>query len=66
MAYRPLHLSRKTGRYRPENGPDYDSRQFTGGVESIERQGGLLVFTFGAGGQICVNHGVTYVSPERH
>ena len=50
----------------PVNGPDYDPGQFTGGVESIERKGSMLVFTFGAGGQICVNHGVTYVSPERH
>lgn len=49
-----------------ENGPDYDPRQFTGGVESIERKGSMLVFTFAAGGQITVNHGVTYVSPERH
>ena len=50
----------------PENGPDYDPRQFSGGVESISRKGSRLVFTFAAGGQICVSNGVTYVSPERH
>ena len=48
------------------NGPDWDAQHFTGGVEKIERKGEVLIFHFVAGGQICVNHGVTYVAPERH
>ena len=48
------------------DGPDWELKHFTGGVEKIERRNGLLVFHFGAGGQVTVNHGVTYVAPQRH
>jgi hypothetical protein len=50
----------------PADGPDWELKHFTGGVEKIERQRDMLIFHFAAGGQVCVNHGVTYRAPERH
>ena len=50
----------------PADGPDWNPDHFIGGVERIERKNNMLIFHFRAGGQVCVNHGVTYVAPERH
>ena len=46
--------------------PDFDLKDFAGGVERIERRGELLVFQFSNGGQLCVPGAVTYHTPERH
>jgi len=50
----------------PADGPDWNLDHFAGGVERIERKNNMLIFHFVAGGQVCVNHGVTYVAPEKH
>jgi hypothetical protein len=50
----------------PADGPDWELKHFVGGVEKIERKNGLLIFHFVAGGQVSVQHGVTYLAPERH